>query len=117
MQEGGRAGTAGDRAGSSPEQGPIAEHITAMLCWRRLRRLPLSRKSARRCANFSLSADPASKRPAPRHPRNNDLAAAAMDNKGSYMAAEAAYDTTTAQVPEDTLKAESDLRRPKRILT
>jgi len=45
---------------------------------------------------------------------NNDLAAAAMDNKGSYVAAQAAYDTATkAQVPEDTLKAESDLAEAK----
>jgi multidrug efflux pump subunit AcrA (membrane-fusion protein) len=45
---------------------------------------------------------------------NNDLAAAAMDNKGSYLAAQAAYDTATkAQVPEDTLKAESDLAQAK----
>ena len=45
---------------------------------------------------------------------NNDLAAAAMDNKGSYMAAEAAYATATkAQVPEDTLKAESDVAQAK----
>lgn len=41
---------------------------------------------------------------------NSDLEAAAMDNKGSYEAAQAAYATATkAQVPEDTLKAESDL--------
>ena len=41
---------------------------------------------------------------------NADLTAAAMDNKGSLEAAQAAYATTTkAQVPEDTLKAESDL--------
>jgi len=40
---------------------------------------------------------------------NNDLAAAAMDNKGTYMAAEAAFATATkAQVPEDMQKAESD---------
>lgn len=40
---------------------------------------------------------------------NADLAAAAMDTKGSYEAAQATYDTATrAQVPEDTLKAESD---------
>jgi multidrug efflux pump subunit AcrA (membrane-fusion protein) len=45
---------------------------------------------------------------------NNDLAAAAMDNKGSYEAAQATYDTATkAQVPEDTLKAESDLAQAK----
>ncbi len=45
---------------------------------------------------------------------NTDLAAAAMDNKGSYVAAQAAYATATkAQVPEDTLKAESDVAQAK----
>jgi multidrug efflux pump subunit AcrA (membrane-fusion protein) len=45
---------------------------------------------------------------------NKDLAAAALDNKGSYVAAQAAFDTATkAQVPEDTLKAESDLAQAK----
>ena len=45
---------------------------------------------------------------------NRDLAAAAMDNKGSYMAAEAAYATATkAQVPEDTQKAELDVAQAK----
>ena len=45
---------------------------------------------------------------------NADLAAAATDNKGSLEAAEAAYATATkAQVPEDTLKAESDLAQAK----
>jgi HlyD family secretion protein len=45
---------------------------------------------------------------------NNDLAAAAMDSKGAYEAAQAAYATATkAQVPEDTLKAESDLAQAK----
>lgn len=45
---------------------------------------------------------------------NNDLTAAAMDNKGAYIAAQAAYATATkAQVPEDTLKAESDFAEAK----
>lgn len=45
---------------------------------------------------------------------NNDLNAAAMDTKGAYDAAQAAYDTATkAQVPEDTLKAESDMAQAK----
>ncbi len=45
---------------------------------------------------------------------NNDLTAAVMDSKGAYIAAQAAYATTTkAQVPEDTLKAESDLAQAK----
>lgn len=45
---------------------------------------------------------------------NNDLAAAAMDNKGSYEAAEAAFATATkAQVPEDTQRAELDFAQAK----
>ncbi|MGA7342309.1 MAG: efflux RND transporter periplasmic adaptor subunit [Terracidiphilus sp.] len=45
---------------------------------------------------------------------NSDLAAAAMDNKGAYLAAQAAFDTATrAQVPEDMLKAESDMAEAK----
>jgi HlyD family secretion protein len=46
--------------------------------------------------------------------QNDDLTAAAMDNKGTLEAAQAAYATATkAQVPEDTLKAESDLAEAK----
>ena len=45
---------------------------------------------------------------------NKDLTAAALDNKGSYVAAQAAFETATkAQVPEDMLKAESDLAQAK----
>lgn len=45
---------------------------------------------------------------------NADLAAAAMDNKGSYEAAQAAYTTATkAQVPEDVQKAELDFAQAK----
>jgi len=45
---------------------------------------------------------------------NSDLAAAALDNRGSYMAAEAAFATATqAQVPEDTQKAEADVAQTK----
>ncbi len=45
---------------------------------------------------------------------NADLAAAALDNKGSYTAAQAAYDTATkAQVPEDAQKAELDFAQAK----
>jgi multidrug efflux pump subunit AcrA (membrane-fusion protein) len=45
---------------------------------------------------------------------NTDLAAAAQDNQGSYMAAEAAFATQTrAQVPEDTQKAELDVAQAK----
>jgi len=45
---------------------------------------------------------------------NTDLAAAALDNKGSFLAAQAAYDTATkAQVPEDVQKAELDFAQAK----
>ena len=41
---------------------------------------------------------------------NSDLAAAALDNQGTYKAAQGAYDIATgATVPEDTQKAELDL--------
>ncbi|UWZ84851.1 efflux RND transporter periplasmic adaptor subunit [Occallatibacter riparius] len=45
---------------------------------------------------------------------NSDLAAAALDNKGAYQAAQAAYATATkAQVPEDVQKAELDYAQAK----
>ena len=45
---------------------------------------------------------------------NKDLAAAAMDNKGSYLAAQAAFDTATkATAPEDMMKAQSDFDQAK----
>ena len=45
---------------------------------------------------------------------NSDLAAAAMDNEGSYIAAKAGYETATkATVPEDYSKAELDLKQAK----
>ena len=45
---------------------------------------------------------------------NADLSAAALDNEGSYEAAQAAYATTTkAQVPEDAQRAELDLAQAK----
>src|SRR5580704_9951362 len=41
---------------------------------------------------------------------NRDLEAAALDNKGTYTAAQGSYDIATgATVPEDTVKAETDL--------
>ena len=45
---------------------------------------------------------------------NRDLTAAAMDNRGSYTAAQAAYATATqAQVPEDFQKAQLDVAQAK----
>jgi RND family efflux transporter MFP subunit len=48
---------------------------------------------------------------------NADLSAAALDSKGSYTAAQAAYETAThAQVPEDAQRAELDLAKAKASL-
>ena len=48
---------------------------------------------------------------------NNDLAAAALDNKGSYTAAQATYETATkATAPEDLTKAKLDLAQAKASL-
>ncbi len=45
---------------------------------------------------------------------NSDLSAAALDNKGSYTAAQATYETATrATVPEDYTKAQLDLAQAK----
>ncbi|HVJ08329.1 MAG TPA: efflux RND transporter periplasmic adaptor subunit [Acidisarcina sp.] len=45
---------------------------------------------------------------------NRDLQAAALDNQGSYKAAQGAFETATrAQVPEDTTKAQTDLLQAK----
>ena len=45
---------------------------------------------------------------------NSDLAAAALDTRGSYTAAEGTFETATrAQVPEDTAKAQTDLMQAK----
>jgi HlyD family secretion protein len=48
---------------------------------------------------------------------NSDLAAAAMDNKGSYTAAQATFDTATkATAPEDLTRARLDLAQAKATL-
>lgn len=48
---------------------------------------------------------------------NKDLEAAALDNKGTYTAARATYDTATrATVPEDSTKAQLDVAQAKATL-
>jgi HlyD family secretion protein len=48
---------------------------------------------------------------------NSDLQAAALDNKGSYTAAQASFDTATrATVPEDYTRAQLDLAQAKATL-
>lgn len=98
-----------------PEQGPIAEHITADAVLAPLAQAAIEPKISAPVRKFYVQRGARVKAGELLATlENNDLAAAAMDNKGSYMAAQAAFDTATkAQVPEDTLKAESDFAQAK----
>ena len=98
-----------------PEQGPIAEHITADAVLAPLAQAAIAPKISAPVRKFYVQRGSRVKEGQLLATlENNDLAAAAMDNKGSYVAAQAAYATATkAQVPEDTLKAESDVAQAK----
>lgn len=98
-----------------PEQGPIAEHITADAVLAPLAQAALAPKISAPVRKFYVQRGARVKAGQLLATlENNDLAAAALDNKGSYIAAKAAYDTATrAQVPEDALKAESDVAQAK----
>jgi multidrug efflux pump subunit AcrA (membrane-fusion protein) len=98
-----------------PEQGPIAEHITADAVLAPLAQAAIAPKISAPVRKFYVQRGSKVKEGQLLVTlENTDLAAAALDNKGSYMAAEAAYATATkAQVPEDTLKAESDMAQAK----
>ncbi len=98
-----------------PEQGPIAERITADAVLAPLAQAAIEPKISAPVRKFYVERGSRVKAGQLLATlENNDLAAAAMDNKGTYVAAQAAYDTATkAQVPEDTLKAESDLTQAK----
>src|ERR1700740_594397 len=98
-----------------PEQGSIAEHIIADAILTPLAQASIEPKITAPVKKFYLQGGA--------HVKegqllavleNNDLAATALDNKGSYIAAEAAYATATkAQVPEDQQKAELDFAQSK----
>ena len=98
-----------------PEQGPIAEQINADAVLAPVAQAAIAPKISAPVRKFYVE------RGQKVHAgellatlENADLVAAAMDNKGSLEAAQATYATTTkAQVPEDTLKAESDLAQAK----
>jgi multidrug efflux pump subunit AcrA (membrane-fusion protein) len=98
-----------------PEQGPISEHITADAMLAPLAQAAIAPKISAPVRKFYVQRGSKVKEGQLLVTlENTDLAAAALDNKGSYMAAEAAYATATkAQVPEDTLKAESDMAQAK----
>jgi HlyD family secretion protein len=98
-----------------PELGPIAEHITADAVLAPLAQAAIEPKISAPVHKFLVQRGARVKAGQLLAVlENKDLAAAALDNKGSYLAAQAAFETATkAQVPEDTLKAESDLTQAK----
>src|SRR5664280_2207917 len=98
-----------------PEEGPIAEHIEADAVLAPLAQAAIAPKISAPVRKFYVQRGTRVKEgQLLAILENNDLAAAALDNKGSYVAAQAAFDTATrAQVPEDTLKAESDVAQTK----
>jgi multidrug efflux pump subunit AcrA (membrane-fusion protein) len=98
-----------------PVQGAIAEHIVADAVLAPLAQAAITPKITAPVRKFYVQRGSKVKEGQLLAVLENaDLAAAAEDNKGSYMAAEAAFATATkAQVPEDTLKAESDVAQAK----
>jgi HlyD family secretion protein len=101
-----------------PEQGDISEHIMADATLSPLAQAAISPKITAPVRRFYVQRGS--------HVKsgqllatleNSDLTAAALDNKGSYAAAQAAFNTQTqAQVPEDYQKAELDVAQTKATL-
>jgi HlyD family secretion protein len=98
-----------------PEQGSIAESITADAILTPLAQAAIEPKITAPVKKFLVQRGAKVKQGELLAVLENaDLAAAAMDNKGSYEAAQAAYATATkAQVPEDVQKAELDFAQAK----
>jgi HlyD family secretion protein len=101
-----------------PEQGDISEHIMADATLSPLAQAAISPKITAPVRRFYVQRGS--------HVKsgeilatleNSDLAAAALDNKGSYAAAQAAFNAQTqAQVPEDYQKAQLDVAQTKATL-
>jgi multidrug efflux pump subunit AcrA (membrane-fusion protein) len=98
-----------------PEQGPISEHIIADAVLAPLAQAAITPKITAPVARFYVQRGERVKAGELLVTlENQDLTAAVQDNQGSLIAAQAEYATTTrALVPEDTLKAESDLAEAK----
>jgi multidrug efflux pump subunit AcrA (membrane-fusion protein) len=98
-----------------PEQGSIAEHITADAILTPLAQAAIEPKITAPVKKFLVQRGAKVKEGQLLAVLENaDLTAAALDNKGSYEAAQAAYATATkAQVPEDVQKAELDFAQAK----
>jgi multidrug efflux pump subunit AcrA (membrane-fusion protein) len=98
-----------------PEQGPIAEKITVDAVLTPLAQAAIEPKISAPVKKFFVQRGARVKAGELLATlEHSDLAAAAMDNQGAYQAAQAAFATATkAQVPEDTLKAQSDFAEAK----
>ncbi len=98
-----------------PEQGPIAEHIPADAILAPLTQAAIAPKISAPVRKFYVQRGAKVREGQLLATLENaDLAAAALDNKGSYLAAEATYATATkAQVPEDAQRAELDFAQAK----
>lgn len=94
-----------------PEQSSITEHITVDAVLSPLAQAAISPKITAPIKRFEVQRGSRVKAGQLLATlENKDLQAAALDNKGSFTAAQAAYETATkAQVPEDLQKAQLDL--------
>jgi multidrug efflux pump subunit AcrA (membrane-fusion protein) len=98
-----------------PEQGSMSEHISVDAILAPLAQAAIEPKITAPVRHFYVQrGDKVKEGELLVTLENTDLTAAALDNTGAYMAAEAAYATATkAQVPEDTQKAELDFAQAK----
>jgi HlyD family secretion protein len=101
-----------------PERGDISEHIMADATLSPLAQAAISPKITAPVRRFYVQrGDHVKSGELLATLENNDLAAAALDNKGSYAAAQAAFHAQTqAQVPEDYQKGELDVAQTKATL-
>lgn len=101
-----------------PEQGSISEQITADATLTPLAQAAISPKITAPVKEFLVQRGSRVKAGQLLATlENSDLQAAALDNKGSYTAAQASFDTATkATVPEDYTKAQLDLAQAKATL-
>jgi multidrug efflux pump subunit AcrA (membrane-fusion protein) len=98
-----------------PEQGSMSEHINVDAILAPLAQAAIEPKITAPVRKFYVQrGDKVKEGELLVTLENTDLTAAALDNTGSYMAAEAAYATATkAQVPEDAQRAELDFAQAK----
>jgi HlyD family secretion protein len=98
-----------------PEQGTISEHIAVDAILAPLAQAAIEPKITAPVRKFYVQRGAKVKEGQLLAVLENaDLTAVALDNKGSFVAAQAAYDMATkAQVPEDVQKAELDFAQAK----